>query len=45
MKKKKEKKKRKEEEERESGCLIFQHEIEAVRGFFLAENHGTNPLI
>ena len=33
-------------EERESGCLIFEHEIEAVRGFFfLAENRVPNPLI
>ena len=40
------KKRRKEErEKRESGCLIFEHEIEAVRGFFLAENRVPNPLI
>ena len=40
---KKEKKTKKKE--KKVGCLIFEHEIEEVRGFFLAENCVPNPLI
>jgi len=37
--------KEKKKKKKESGCLIFEHEIEAVRGIFWQENRGPNPLI
>jgi len=36
---------KKKRKEKKVGCLIFEHEIEEVRGFFLAENRVPNPLI
>jgi len=44
-KKREENKKEKKRKEKKVGCLIFEHKIEEVRGFFLAENRVPNPLI
>ena len=43
--KKERRKQEKKRKEKKVGCLIFEHEIEEVRGFFLAENRVPNPLI
>jgi len=44
LKRKKKKRRKKERKKKESGCLIFEHEIEAVIGIFLARKSWTKSL-